>query len=176
MESIISSIKTLIAGIISGMIAYFDPVVGKIESLLALFALNFAVGYLTGKIKNGEDFQMKKCLMCFMWGAVILVIICAFYFIGEHNGDKDGTLECLRNTILVAIWAFGTNILRNLCQLSKGNDPVYNFFWSLYYWLSFDFIRNIPWLASIAKERGQKTADELGEDFDEPKKQEYDES
>lgn len=168
---VISYVKTLIAGLLSCMIAYFDPVAGKIESLLALFALNFAVGYLTGKIKNGEDFQMKKCLNCFTWGAVILVIICAFYFIGEHNGDKEGTIECLRITILVAIWAFGTNILRNLCILSKGNQPVYDFFWACYYWLSFEFVRNIPWLSNISKNRGSKTAEELHEEFKKPHNQ-----
>lgn len=163
--NIIDTARTLIAGIISGVIVYFDPVAGKIESLLALFLVNFIVGYLTGKIMNKESFDMHKFKDCFFWGAVILVIICAFYFIGEHNGDKEGTIECLHVTILVAIWAFGTNILRNLCMLSRDNEPVHRFFYACFYWLSFEFVTQIPWLAGLVKGRDQ-AEEETPEDND----------
>lgn len=153
MEHIIDLVKTTIAGFVSAVIVYFDPVAGKLESLMALFALNFLVGFIAGKLKNGEKFDLHKFKECFSWAAVILVIICAFYFIGEHNGDQAGTIECLHIAILVAIWAFGTNIFRNLCEVSEGNQPVYAFFYACYYWLSFDFIKRIPFIAEMT---GQK--------------------
>lgn len=113
---------------------------------------------------------------CFKWAAVILVIVCAFYFIGEHNGDKDGTIECMHVVSLVAIWAFGTNILKNLCKLSKGNDPVYNFFFALYYWLSFDFVKQIPILSNLAAKKGKTVIEEeLDDEFVEPSNEEHDE-
>lgn len=165
-QHIIDLLKTTIAGFISSIIVYFDPVAGKLESLMALFALNFMVGFIAGKIKHGENFSLKKFRECFSWAAIILVIICAFYFIGEHNGDQKGTIECLHIAILVAIWAFGTNIFRNLCEMSEGNDPVYRFFFACYYWLSFDFIKRIPFLAELtgqARSKRQHQARPLSE-------------
>lgn len=171
MEYIYTTTKTFIASVLSSIIVYFDPVVGKLESLFALFTLNFIVGYLAGKIINGEQFDLRKFRECFVWAAVILVIICALYFIGERNGDPEGTIQVLHIAILVAIWAFGTNILRNLCILSRGNDPVYKFFFACYYWLSFDFIKRIPFISGVAYKDAQKVIeDDLGEEFVEPEK------
>lgn len=161
MENIFYLVKATIAGFISSIIVYFDPVAGKLESLLALFALNFFIGFITGKVKNGEAFNLKKFKECFSWAALILVIICAFYFIGERNGNQSETIECLRIAILVAIWAFGTNIFRNLCDLSEQNQPVHSFFYACYYWLSFDFVKRIPFLEKLTyKAKADEEQDE----------------
>lgn len=169
MEGLYTTTKAFIASVLSSIIVYFDPVVGKLESLFALFTFNFIVGYLTGKIINGEQFDLKKFRECFVWAAAILVIICALYFIGERNGDPDGTIQVLHIAILVAIWAFGTNILKNLCILSRGNEPVYKFFFACYYWLSFDFIKRIPFVSGLAYKDAHKViVNDLGKNFVEP--------
>lgn len=173
MEGLYATIKTLIASIISSIIVYFDPVVGQIESLFGLFTLNFLVGYMTGKIINGEQFDLKKFRECYKWAAIILVIICTLYFIGERNGDREGTIQVLHIATLVAIWAFGTNILKNLCILSKGNEPAHKFFFACYYWISFDFVKRIPFVSGIAYQDCKKVIEEdLDEKFVDPGKHE----
>lgn len=142
-------IKSAIISIISALAVYLDPVVGNIQSLLVLFFVNFIVGYLTGMIKNGESFEMKKFLMCFVWAAVILALICFFYILGERNGNKEQTVEFVRWVSLIAIWAFGCNILRNLRHLSYGMGAYYTFFDALYTGVSLEFIKKIPFLKAM---------------------------
>lgn len=139
-------IKSSLISIFTAIIAYLDPVAGNLESLMGLFFLNFVVGYFTGMIKNGESFQMMKFLMCFVWATVILALICFFYFIGERNGNEDETLEFVRWVSLIAIWAFGCNILKNLRHLSFGTGVYYIFFDALYTGISLEFVKRIPFL------------------------------
>ena len=116
---------------------------------MMLFFLNFIVGYATGILKNGESFQMRKFLMCFVWAAVILALICFFYFIGERNGNKEETLMFVRCVSLIAIWAFGTNILKNLRHLSYGCGVYYDFFNAIYTWFSLEIIKKMPFLSTL---------------------------
>jgi len=142
-------IKSAIISIVSALMVYLDPVVGNIESLLVLFFANFVIGYITGMVKNGESFEMRKFLMCFVWAAVILALICFFYFLGERNGNKEQTIEFVRWVSLIAIWAFGCNILRNLRHLSYGMGAYYTFFDALYTGVSLEFIKKIPFLKAL---------------------------
>lgn len=145
-------IRTIIISIISALVAYLDPVAGNLQSLMGLFFLNFIVGYTTGMLKNGESFQMRKFMMCFVWAGCILSLICFFYFIGERNGNKDETLEFVRWVSIIAIWAFGCNILKNLRHLSYGYGVYYIFFDTLYTGVSLEFIKRIPFLTKKAKQ------------------------
>lgn len=145
-------IKSCIVTIASALIVYLDPVSGSIESLAMLFLLNFAVGYITDIVKFNNNFSMSKFLMCFVWAAVIMVLICSMYFIGERNGNKEETLVVVRYISLIAIWAFGTNILRNLRLLSYGTGVYYDFFNAVYTWFSLEIIKRIPFLTNLNKQ------------------------
>ena len=159
------TIKTFFVTVLSAVWAYLDPIAGNIESLTGLFVLNFFVGFLTGMITNDEKFQLKKVRECFVWAASILVIVCAFYFIGERNGNDIETIFCIKTISVVAMWAFGTNILRNLCMLSKGYKPAYTMFYLLYIVLSAEFIKRIPSVREYVERDKQETADKLGEEY-----------
>lgn len=156
-------IKSAIVSLGTALVAYLDPVAGNIESLLGLFFLNFVVGYFTGMIKNNETFSMRKCLSCFAWAAVIISLICSFYFIGERNGNDEETREFVRWVSLIAIWAFGCNILRNLRHLSYGYGVYYTFFDALYTGISLEFIKRLPFLKNkiiIEDENAHKHGDD----------------
>lgn len=141
--------KSIIITFTTALVAYLDPVAGNLESLLMLFFLNFVVGYATGILRNNETFQLKKFLMCFVWAFIILALICFFYFIGERNGNKEETLLFIRYLSLIAIWAFGTNVLRNLRHLSYGTGVYYKFFDAVYTWFSLEIIKKLPFLESF---------------------------
>lgn len=142
-------IRYTIVGFFSALIAYFDPVAGNIEAFTALLVLNFFVGLITGIRCNGENFSLRKVKECFVWFALILTVICACYLIGERNGNQEAAVTCVRTIIIVAIWAFGTNIFRNLCALSKGYDPAHKFFFACYVLLSLEIVKKIPLLGDI---------------------------
>lgn len=142
-------IKSVIISIFSALVAYLDPVAGSLESLMWLFAINFIVGYATGIIKNNEGFQLKKCLMCFVWAGVILGLICIFYVLGERNGNKEETVQFVQWVSLIAMWAFGTNILRNFRHLSYGYGAYYIFFDALYTGISLEFVKKLPFIKQV---------------------------
>lgn len=148
-------LKTTIITFCSALVAYLDPVSGSLQSLMTLFFLNFIIGYATGVVKNNESFQLRKFFMCFLWAAVILALICFFYIIGERNGNKEETLYFIRSVTLVAIWAFGTNILRNLRYLSHGTGVYYNFFNAIYTWFSLEIIKKLPFLSSLNQKNNE---------------------
>lgn len=154
-------IKTILITIGSTILAYLDPIAGNIESLMALFFLNFIVGLASGIVVENERFNMHKVLTAFIWAAVICVLICAIYFIGEHNGSKDESLQCVRIVALVAIWAFGTNTFRNLAILSKGYEPAYKFFYILYECLSLELMKRLPFVKALIAEDKKKTDEAL---------------
>ena len=139
-------VKSAFISISTAIIAYLDPVAGNIKSLMMLFLLNFLVGFVTGYIKNNESFNIHKFMVCFIWGTAILATICCIYYIGENLGSRNETLEILRWISLTACWAFFTNILRNFKILSKGAEPYYKFFDALYYFVSIEFIKKVPFL------------------------------
>ena len=143
------SIKAAIISIFTALIAYLDPVAGSLQSLMFLFATNFIVGYATGIIKNNESFQLRKCLMCFVWAGVILGLICIFYVLGERNGNQAETVMFVQWVSLIAMWAFGTNILRNLRHLSYGYGVYYIFFDALYTGISLEFVKKLPFLKQV---------------------------
>lgn len=142
-------LKSIIISVFSALVAYLDPVSGSLQSLLGLFFLNFVLGYADDIIMNNKSFQMKKFLTCFVWAAVILALICFFYFIGERNGNREETLYFVRIVSLIAIWAFGTNILKNLCHLSSGKGVYNDFFNALYTWFSLEIIKKLPFIESL---------------------------
>lgn len=143
------TIKAMLLSLCSALIAYLDPVAGNLESLLGLFVANFVVGYVTGLLRQNESFEMKKFLMAFVWAVVILGLICFLYFLGERNGNSNETLDVVRWVSLIAIWAFGTNILRNLRHLAYGYGVYYVFFDALYTGVSLEFIKKIPFLRQV---------------------------
>lgn len=141
--------KSIVISIFSAIFAYLQPVSGNIESLLVLLLLNFFVGLATGYIRQNESFELKKAFWAFFWAAIICVIVCCSYVIGERNGQRDETLLVIQWVCVIAIWAFGTNVLRNLKRLSKGFEPYHHFFCVIYDIASIEFIKRIPILKQI---------------------------
>ena len=142
-------VRYTLVSFLAAVVAYFDPVAGNIEALTALLVLNFFVGLITGIRCNGECFSLRKVKECFVWFALILTVICACYLIGERNGNQEAAITCVRTIIIVAIWAFGTNILRNLCFLSHSYEPAHRMFFAIYILLSLEIVKKIPALSNI---------------------------
>lgn len=153
-------VKTLVISVLAAVLNYLDPLLGNMQSLVALFLLNFVVGLVAGILKENERFSLHKMLVCFIWAAAICVIICAVYYIGEKNGSPKESLECVRYVVLVAIWAFGTNILRNLCRLAEGYEPAYKLFSLFYEVMSVEILKRIPIINAYISNNGNKNEGE----------------
>ena len=141
-------IKSLIAALFTGLAAYLNPLSGELTSLLAVFIINFAVGLLAGLIVNKESWNFKKAFRCILEATAFLLLVCAIYYIGEHKGNPEGALQCISFVTYSIYWFYGVNILRNLKELLPEGSTGYKVVAFLYYVVSIEFVKNIPYLTA----------------------------
>lgn len=139
-------IKNLIATLFAGLAAYLNPLSGELTSLLAVFIINFAVGLLAGLIVNKESWSFKKAFRCILEATAFLLLVCAIYYIGDHKGNPEGALQCISFVTYSIYWFYGVNILRNLKELLPEGSTGYKVVAFLYYVVSIEFVKNIPYL------------------------------
>lgn len=139
--------KNIIVWIITAVIAYLKPIEGEMWSLFLIFLLNFAFGYLSGMVANGEDFSFKKAFKCIGEATVFFVLCASIYMVGKFKDDEAGALQCVSFITYVIIYFYATNILKNLKKTFKKGTTPWMIVVFLYYVLRFKFIERIPFLA-----------------------------
>lgn len=148
-------IKNVIIGIILAIIAYLEPIEGELQTLFLVFFLNFLFGYLSGMVK-GEDFSLKKALVCIGHAAIFFVLCGAVYVVGRLKGQMDGAVQCVSFITYLIIYFYGLNILRNIKKIFKENTPPWHVANTLYFVLRFKFIEHIPYLSDYLDKNGEK--------------------
>lgn len=139
--------KSFIVGIVMALLAYLKPIEGELWSLFVIFLLNFAFGYLSGMIANGEDFNFKKAFRCICEASVFFVLCLSIYAIGRFKGQETGALQCVSFITYTIIYFYGINVLKNLKKIFKPNTTPWQVVSFLYYALRFGFIERIPYLS-----------------------------
>lgn len=143
------SLKILFIGLLTQLAAYLNPISGNIKSLIAVFFLNFAFGLFAALLIDREGFKFKKAFMCIIEATVLFVLISAIYYVGEHNGNASGALQCVSFIVYAVFYFYGVNIARNIKNLAKPHGGAfYRLAAFLYYVISIEFIKQIPFLAN----------------------------
>ena len=143
----IEQVKNVIVGIVVAVLAYLQPIEGELRSLFLIFFLNFAFGYLSGMVANGEDFSIKKAFRCIGEAAVFFVLCASIYMVGEFKNNEAGALQCVSFITYVIIYFYATNVLKNLKKTFKKGTTPWMIVAFLYYVLRFKFIERIPFLS-----------------------------
>lgn len=141
----IDQIKNVIVGILIAILAYLEPIEGELKTLFLIFFLNFLFGYLSGMVK-GEDFSLKKALVCVGHATIFFVLCAAVLAVGKFKGHMTGAVQCVSFITYLIIYFYGLNILRNLKKIFKEGTAPWHIVNTLYYILRFKFIENIPYL------------------------------
>ena len=148
-------IKNMAIGILLAILAYLEPIEGELQSLFLVFFLNFLFGYISGMVK-GEDFSLKKALVCVAHAAVFFVLCAAVYVVGRLKGQMAGAVQCVSFITYLVIYFYGLNILRNLRKIFKDGTPPWHVVNTLYFVLRFKFIEHIPYLSDYLDKHGDK--------------------
>lgn len=143
----IEQVKNVIVGIVVAVLAYLQPIEGELRSLFLIFFLNFAFGYLSGMVANGEDFSFKKAFRCIGEATVFFVLCASIYMVGEFKNNEAGALQCVSFITYVIIYFYATNVLKNLKKTFKKGTTPWMIVAFLYYVLRFKFIERIPFLS-----------------------------
>lgn len=142
----IEQIKNVVVSILLAILAYLEPIHGELQTLFLVFFLNFLFGYLSGMVK-GEDFSLKKALLCIGHATVFFVLCAAVYMVGRLKGQMEGAVQCVSFITYLIIYFYGLNILRNCKKIFKENTAPWHVVSTLYFVLRFKFIEKIPYLA-----------------------------
>lgn len=144
-------LKNLLIGLITSVTAYLNPISGDVKSLIALFVVNFMFGLLAGLLINNESFSFKKAFRCVLEAMSFFVLVSAIYYIGEQKGNPEGSLQCVSFVTYSVFYFYGVNVLRNWKQLCRKESATYKCVSFLYYVVSVEFIKNIPFLDNYKK-------------------------
>ncbi len=111
------SIKLIIAGIISSIIAYLQPVHNAIFVLAGLVVIDLILGIYTDININKTRFNFKKAMFACFYAAIYASIIASTFVIGERMGDKDESLLVVKTLTYVFIFFYISNINKNLKRI-----------------------------------------------------------
>lgn len=139
-------IKDMIIGIFLAVVAYLKPIEGELAALFVVFFMNFLFGYISGMV-NGEDFSLKKAVVCIGHATVFFVLCAAVYIIGREKGQMDGAVQCVSFITYVVLYFYALNVLKNCKKIFVNNTPPWLVVSFLYYVLRFKFIEKIPYLS-----------------------------
>ena len=144
-------LRNLIIGLITSITAYLSPIDGEMKSLLIIFSLNFLFGLLAGLLIDKEGFSFKKAWKCVIEATIIFVLICSIYFIGREKGNPEGALQCVSFVSYSVLYFYSVNILKNLKNLAPPQSICYRAVAFLYYVVSVEFVKKIPYLPQYLK-------------------------
>lgn len=144
--------KGMISFCLVSILAYLKPISGDLQSLIALFAINFIVGLMNGLLVRGESFSYKKAWQCINEAVMFLMLICFAYFITERVENQTEGIRIISFFVWSIIYFYVVNIIRNLKGLFKGHALAYNTLSFIYYIISVEFVKRLPELKDYLKD------------------------
>lgn len=140
------SIKTLIVGLAVNLLAYFRPIGDEVFLLAMVFLINFMTGLVADIVINGNSFEFRKAWRCINEVTVFFGMALFIFMFGEKKGWPGGATQCVSFLTYVITWFYSQNVLRNLRILFRRGTVAYKVTDFLYYVLSVEFIKKIPFL------------------------------
>lgn len=139
------SLRLFSASLIANITGMFFPIRNDIFGLVLLFTLNFIIG-LFADLSNHREWSFKKAFCFFRDAAIYFVMVASIYFLGHLKGDEAVAVQCVSFMIYIAIYFYGTNILRNARLITRYNGTLYRILDFLYYVLSLRVVERFDYL------------------------------
>ena len=147
----LNTLRNLFVTIFGVLLGYFAPLKDIVFVIFFVFLLNCIFGLLAGVGVEGERFNLKKFFRCICETLVFYVVVLSIYVIGEKMGNPAGAIQCISGVVYAIIYFYFVNILRNAHKLLPKTKVIY----FLYYVLSFEIIKKIPYLAQYQEKKDE---------------------
>lgn len=145
---IYTSIKNLMVSIFSVMFAYFAPIQDMVFTIFFVFGINCAAGMIAGIVAKNERFNLKKFFHCMLETFVFYIIVLCVFTVGEKMKNIDGAIQCITGVVYAILYFYGVNTLRNLRDIFPDSKVIH----FLYYVLSFEVVKRIPYMQQFIKQ------------------------
>lgn len=153
MNDFITFIKAMIIGVVSEMLAFFAPIEGNFIAMVWLFGLNFLFGMLADIIA-GREFSMRKAIACVSHATLFFALCASLYGIGFFQHVHSDVLgQCVSSFCWILVYCYSTNIVRNVRSMLRNDTPAYKAVDLLYNALTLAFVKALPFVAEILKQR-----------------------
>ena len=129
------SLRIVAASLIANVVGLMLPIWNDIFGLVLLFTANFVVGLLAD-VCNHRDWSFRKAFSFFRDAAIYFAMVACIYLLGYFKGEERAAVHCVSFMTYVAIYFYGTNILRNARLITNEKSTLYRALDFLYYILS----------------------------------------
>lgn len=139
------SLKVFVASIMANVIGLLFPIKNDIFGLVLLFCVNFLIGVLAD-VSNRREWSFRKAFRFFRDTAIYFVMVASIYLLGHLKGEESAAVHCVSFMIYVAIYFYGTNILRNARMITDERSTLFRILDFLYYVMSLRVLERCVYL------------------------------
>lgn len=133
-------VRLMVPAMCANAVALLCPIRNEIFALVLLFAVNFLFGLLAD-LCNHRDWSFRKAFCMFRDAAVFFVMLAAIYLLGHFKGEDRAVVQCISFLTYVAMYFYGTNILRNARMVTHESSTLFRILDFLYYLLSLRVVK-----------------------------------
>ena len=128
-------LKIVTASLVATVVGLLFPIWNDIFGLVLLFVVNFIVGLLAD-VCNRREWSFRKAFCFFRDAGMYFAMVACIYLLGYFKGEERAAVHCVSFMIYVAIYFYGTNILRNARLITNEKSTLYRVLNFLYHILS----------------------------------------
>ncbi len=152
------NIRFFVASLFANMAGWLLPIKNDIFGLVLLFALNFLFGLLADMC-NRRYWSFRKAFYFFRDAGIYFAMVASIYLLGHLKGEDEAAAQCVSFMIYVAIYFYGTNILRNARIVTQYSGTLFRILDFLYYVFSLRIVERFDYLNGYIKsyEKDNKT-------------------
>ena len=129
---VMGSLRFVAASVIANVVGLLFPIRNDIFGLVLLFSVNFVVGLLAD-VCNHREWSFRKAFSFFRDAGIYFAMVACIYFLGYLKGEERAAVHCVSFMIYVAIYFYGTNIMRNARMITNEHSTLYHVLNFLYY-------------------------------------------
>lgn len=151
----LTELKTLVVTIFGLLASMFSPIKDFMLAMLILLTVNLVFG-IASAIAKREPWSWKKACMFFVFCGGLFFTFASMFAVGHflHN-DAEAAL-CVKYACFIAVWVFGTNILKNWLSMLREGTSMYKFVSILLYVLTVQFVEKLPFVKKWQEEQDKK--------------------
>lgn len=128
-------LKLVVASAFANIAGLLFPIKNDIFGLVLLFSVNFILGMLAD-VCNNRQWSFRKAFCFFRDTAIYFVMVTSIFMLGHLKGEDAAAMHCVSFMIYVAIYFYGTNILRNARMITDERSTLFRVLDFLYYIMS----------------------------------------
>ena len=113
-------------------------------------------GRMLADLSNHREWSFRKAFCFFRDAAVYFFMVASIYLLGHLKGEEQAAVQCVSFMIYVAIYFYGTNILRNARMITREESTLFKVLDFLYYVFSLKIMEHSNYLKDYFEYYGRE--------------------